>query len=272
MSAYAGRDRVLAKALIASALIHMSAVTLFRIVIEFPRKNTDFFRVSIVQSAPVRALRVPEPEPAGLQLGVQDAVVPALGEPLTLRDPLQESLPEIELPTLPFEELSLVRLRQEALEVRSRYDQLFESKDSFELPLRLGAGLESVSERLSRLTFGGVDADERPRPISRPAPGFEAYVEWLSEPKDRQVFDVQPIAALRGLGADALPEPVTLVFRVDRDGVVSDVFNPVGDTQGLIAAAAEALREYRFAPLIGDGPEYQGGTFILHASSETALD
>jgi hypothetical protein len=217
-------------------------------------------------------LRVPAPEPAGLQLGAQDGAVPALGESLALSDPLQEALPEIELPTLPFEKLSLVRLRQDALEIRSRYDELFESQESFDLPLRLGAGLESVSERLSRLTFGGAKAEERPQPISRPAPGFEAYVEWLSEPRDRQVFDVQPIEALRGLGADALPEPITLVFRVDRDGEVSDVFNPVGDTQGLIAAAAEALRGYRFAPLIGDGPEYQGGTFILHASQEIALD
>jgi hypothetical protein len=270
MTARAGRDRVFARALLLSAVLHLSAVTLFRIVIYFPREDIHYFRVSIVQSSSSRPLSVPAPTP-GAEVPA-DFAGPRLGESLSLNDPLQQSLPEIELPTLPFEELSLLRLKQEALQVRSRYDELFSSRGPIESRLRLSSGLETVSETLGRLTFGGLSAkdEDRPQPISRPAPGFEAYVEWLSEPKDRQVFDVQPIEALRGLGADAVPEPITLVFRVNRNGTVSDVFSPTGTAEGLVAKAADALSRYRFAPLIGDGPEYQGGTFILRASGDGA--
>ncbi len=262
MIARAGRDRVFARALILSAVFHLSAVTLFRVVIYFPREDTRYFRVSIVESAPSRPLSVPAAAPGGD--GSPDLTGPHFGESLTLSDPLQEALPAIELPTLPFEKLNLLRLRQEALQVSSRYDEMFSSR------LRLNSGLDAVSETLSRLTFGGPAKNDLPQPISRPAPGFEAYVEWLSEPKDRQVFVVQPIEALRGLGADAMPEPITLVFRVDRDGAVSNVFSPTGRSEGLVAAAVAALRTYRFAPLLGDGPEYQGGTFILRASGDGA--
>jgi hypothetical protein len=268
MTAQSGRDRVFARALVLSVMVHLSAVTLFSIVIRFPRHDTDYFRVAIVESAPSRSLSVPAAVTAQPD-GVGEIVSAPIGESLTLQDSLaMESLPAIELPTLPFEELSRLRLRQDALEVRSRYGEMFASREGTDLGLRLSSGLETVSETLTRLTFGGAPQDDTPQPISRPAPGFEAYVEWLSDPKNRQVFDVQPIEALRGVGPDALREPITLVFRVDRDGAVSDVFNPVGDTHGLIAAAAEALRGYRFAPLIGDGPEFQGGTFILSASGE----
>jgi hypothetical protein len=151
--------------------------------------------------------------------------------------------------------------------VRSRYDEIFASGGGTEFASRISTGIDTVSETLSRLTFGGATtrAEARPRPVSHPAPGFEAYVEWLSEPKDRQAFDVKAIPELRGLSRDAVPEPITLAFRVDRDGVVTSVINPVQDAGGLATAAANALRGYRFEPLLEDGPDEQNGTFILRA-------
>lgn len=271
MNRRAGRDRVFARALVASAVLHLSAVTLFRIVIYFPREDIEYFEVSIVEAAPSRSLSVPAPSSDAMP-DSPEFDTPDFGQTLALSDPLRETLPEIELPTLKFEELSLLRLRQEALQVRSRYDEIFASRGGSEPLTRLGSGLDTVSETLSRLTFGGGTARpaDRPRPMSRPAPGFEAYVEWSSEPKDRQAFTVQAIPELRGMSQDAVSEPITLAFRVDRDGVVTQVLNPVGASHQIAAAAAEALREYRFEPLIGDGPQEQGGTFILRAGGDGA--
>ncbi len=270
MTARAGRDRVFARALFISALVHLSAVTLFRIVIYFPRHDIEYYRVSIVESAPSRRLSVPERAIDGAVQGIPFDT-PDLGQTLALNDPLMsfDPLPEIELPTLQFEELSLLRLRQEALEVRSRYDDRFAARGGGLSLSRLSTGIDTVSDTLSRLTFGGaVGGEDRPRPISRPAPGFEAYVEWLSEPKDREVFEVQPIPELRGRSADAVPEPITLAFRVDRDGRVTHVLSPIGGSLAIGEAAADALRGYRFEPLIGDGPDEQGGTFILRSGGD----
>lgn len=264
MTARAGRDRVFARALFVSAILHLSAVTLFRIVIYFPREDIRYFDVAIVETAPAHVLSVSPPaidaHPSGL-----DLAGPPLGETLSL----QNSLPDIELPTLEFERLGLVRMRQEALQIRSRYDEVF-SGDNTDAWRRLGSRLDTVGETLGRLAFGSPSAErDRPRPISRPAPGFEAYVEWLSEPRDRQALEVQPIGALRGLGPDSLPDPITLVFRVRRDGTVDDVVDPLGDSRGLVAAASEALRAYRFEPLLGDGPPTQGATFIVRAGDSS---
>ena len=98
-------DRVFLAALIVSLLFHLSMVTLFRIVIYFPRVDIEFVDVSIVEDKPA-------PEPA-------------LTEQLTLPDPGEaldrltdasleaESLPRfppLELPSLRFSELDLLRV------------------------------------------------------------------------------------------------------------------------------------------------------------------
>jgi len=265
MAARAGRDRVFARALFISALLHLSAITIFRIVIYFPREDVHYFDVSIVETAPNRRLTVPEPAidaPANAPSGGE---IP-LGQTLALNNPLEPQLPDIELPTLRFDELSLLRLKQEALEVRTRYDELFGSRTNSAYS-RMSSGFDTMTDTLKGLTFGGDSGSDlnRPRPVSRPAPGFEAYVEWFGEPKDRQVFEVKPLPELRGLPPDAVPEPITLAFRVDRSGAVTRVINPVNDAQGIAVAAADALRGYRFEPLLGDGPEEQSGTFVLRA-------
>jgi len=266
MAARAGRDRVFARALFISALLHLSAVTIFRVVIYFPREDIHYFDVSIVETAPNRRLTVPEPAIDAPQHAPGGGDIP-LGQTLALNNPLEPQLPDIELPKLRFEELSLLRLKQEALEVRTRYDELFDSRGNGNAFSRMSSGFDTVTDTLRTLTFGGDTGEgrDRPRPISRPAPGFEAYVEWFGEPKDRQVFEVKPVPELRGLPLDAVPEPITLAFRVDRSGAVTSVINPVSDAQGIATAAAEALRAYRFEPLLGDGPEEQSATFILRA-------
>ena len=125
MTARAGRDRVFARALVISAILHLSAVTLCRIVIYLPREDVRYYNVSIVESAPARRLTVPSSALDGASDLSPTLDQLELGQTLALNDPLASSLPEVELPTLQFEELSLLRLKQEALQVRSRYDDMF---------------------------------------------------------------------------------------------------------------------------------------------------
>ena len=108
----------------------------------------------------------------------------------------------------------------------------------------------------------------RPLPVSRPAPGYEAYLEWLSDPRDRQALAVYPIDALWGLDSSDFGEPIALLFRVDRDGKVIDVMDHVEKTGGVLEAIVDALMRYRFEPLIGEGPETQHGTLIIRSAGE----
>jgi hypothetical protein len=169
----------------------------------------------------------------------------------------EPALPAIELPAVKFEGMEKLRLRQEALESRSRFEEFFAGDDDSE---------ETLGQTLSRLTFGAPESRGRV-PVSRPAPGFEVYIEWLAAPLDRKVLQVAPIDVLWGVTPEALGEPITLAFRVYRDGRVDRsgviTLSGFGDT---VQAAANALGRYRFEPLLGDGPEMQSGTFVVRAA------
>ena len=256
----AGRssDHIFACALVLSLLLHLSAVTLFRIVFYFPHKDIDYFDVTIVRPPTLPVAAAAPPDRLSLA-GPNFDAAPAIGS----------SLPPIELPVLKFEKLDQLRIRQEAIETRSRFDELFAgAADGTGLPGESGFG--ALGQTLSRLTFGSPgDHPPTPTPVSRPAPGFEAYIEWLSPPMDRKVLAVAPIDALWGLTPDALPEPLTLVFQVNRDGRVVPGFMALSDANEIARSAARALGRYRFEPLLGDGPETQSGTFIVRAGDDT---
>jgi len=255
-------DRIFARALIFSILMHLSAVTVFRIVFSFPHKDVDYFDVAIIPTQmidlPAVVASTSEPAPAD-RLSVPKPNFDAAAEDTS-------TLPAIELPALKFESMEKLRLRQEALELRSRFDEIF-AGDTDAASATDETGLGALGQTLSRFTFGAPKSEpDAPVPVSQPAPGFEAYIEWLSPPLDRKVLAVAPIDALWGLSPDALPEPIALAFRVDRDGKV-DRFRVItlsgfGD---IVKAAGSALARYRFEPLLGDGPEMQSGTFIVRA-------
>ncbi len=253
-------DRIFARALVLSLFLHLSAVTVFRIIFHFPHKDVDYFDVAIVPTSmlpiPVTASS-PEPTPADhLSLSGPDFATAA-------QNP--SALPAIELPALKFEGMEKLRIRQEALETRSRFDEFF-AGDTGDAMATGETGLGALGQTLSRFTFGATKNDlDTPVPVSRPAPGFEAYIEWLSPPMDRKVLAVAPIDALWGFAPDALPEPITLAFRVDRTGKVERGVITLSGSSDIVKSAGNALVRYRFEPLLGDGPDMQSGTFIVRA-------
>ena len=261
-------DRVLAATLAVSLAFHLSAVTLFRIVIYFPRHDVEYFDVAIVETrVPVRPLpftqkrlSLSSPEDHFGKIELADNLLEERGP--------WSGLPDIRLPTLQFEELGLLRIRRQALETRARYDELFDDAPS-DAWSRFGRKLTSISESFARYAHGSPpERTPRPVPISRPAPGYEAYLEWLSEPRDREALSVQPIDALWGLDPSKFGDPIALVFRVDRNGKVVDILEPVEIAGGVLEASVDALMRYRFEPLLGDGPSTQHGTLIIRAGGE----
>lgn len=271
------RDRVFWAALVFSLVFHLSMVTLFRIVLYFPREDIEYLQFSIVHTpaeatsiAPSPDAALPTPTEQRLQGASPDeAFARARGVEMPLADRLGANLPPISLPAVPFAEQELLRARTQSLELRSRYEELFEPapQDTWS---RFGRRLGDLGDQLQRLALGEEEDDEALIPVSRPAPGFEAYLEWLEPPHDRQVVAVEKIEALWGYDPKRLPRPIVLVFRVNREGRVVFVLPPVEDRDGIVPSAVQALLQYHFEPLGEDGPERQEGTLIVQAASGNA--
>jgi hypothetical protein len=263
MSRSHAENRVFAIALLVSILIHLSMVTLFRIVIYFPRIDIPYYDFRIVQAraTPVDSQVYREV----LSIPTADEAFDRLTAETEPSEPPISGLPPIELPTVRFAEMDLLRLERQSLETRSRYNELFDQpRDTWS---QFGQQLSSVRHRL----FGEGDLSAPPAqvPVSQPAPGFAAYLEWMNEPRDRKPLSVSRIDALWGLSPDALPGSVALVFRVNREGKVTFVQAPLEDEAGIVDSAAAALLKYRFEPLPSSAPTTQTGTFIIRAAEDT---
>ena len=266
MNARPQRNGVLLLALGLALLFHLSMVTLFRIVIFFPETETEYFNMAIIQIQDTRwpkdtvrkELQVPSPDDALERLDAETEL---------LEPDRWSSLPPVDLPILEFGELDRLRIRREGLKVRSRYTQLFGS-DHPDLWSRFGRRISAFGDALSRFTQTTFsDREGLPQPVSRPAPGFVAYVEWFSEPTDRAVLSTVKIQTLWGVRPAELNEPIALVFKVNREGRVTQILQTTESFQGIADSAAKALMNYRFETVGPDAPRYQHGTFLIRAES-----
>ena len=251
-------NRVLILGLVVSFAFHLSAVTLFRIVIYFPRENIEFVDIALVETR----------ETLGLN---EQLTIPSADEALERLTRSQQgdtdtgiAFPQIEfeLPTLRFSELELLRLEQQGLQVRSQYQELF-TRPSRDPWSRIGRELDRLGTLIGGPTTADPGKNTTGNLISRPAPGFEAYLEWLNEPKDRQVLAVKSIEALRGLEPTALQEPISLLVRVNRDGRVVGILDPLGPDDNLIEQTVDAIFQYKFEPINEDGPATHTCTFLI---------
>ena len=253
-------------------------VTLFSIVIMFERREQSYIKFELVNvDAPTAAAPTEAgvTNPDRVTLRGPDAVLdpprPDAAEfpdlalnHLQLETPglATRRVPSVELPRLEFAELERLRLRQEVLSPDAIRDDYFQprSRDPW---ARFGQSIGQLTDALKRFQSNELQPAETVHPslpvlVSRPAPGFEAYIEWMGEPKDRLVLSTPPIQALWGRDPVELDAPVSLLFTVNPDGRVVEVLNPMDDD--LTTAIGIALSKYRFAPLV-DADSNQQGTF-----------
>lgn len=267
------RNRSFLFALSVSALFHLSMVTLFSIVFEFPVKRIDYYDFHILSEEPAGAVREPDAASPDRLASLPTLENPLRGtelEGLKLDDEAAgwaSGLPAIQLPRLEFAEMEMLEVREEGLTIRSRLAEFFDAPLSDPWS-RLERGLERLGDALapSRLfdeTEESILPPPEPKLVARPAEGFEAYVEWMSEPRDRELLFSPPIEALFGLRPEDLTEPITLVFRVNPHGEVIEVLTPLPDEAGIVVSAARALTRYRFAPLDEATSRDQHGTLLI---------
>lgn len=233
-------------AFVFSTLFHLSMVTVFSIVIYFPRHDIEYLGFELVEARPTfdrgtaKRLRLSSGDPyaedgPGLQqLGAVGRV-----------------LPDFRLPTLEFSELKRLQLSQET---RSHYGELFPDRGGDSWSFFTGS-LRKMRLSLSNLGLpGGQDEEtllgEAAVQIIQPFPsGFLAYIEWNSGSKKRKLISTVPITALDASNPEALEKPIEVVFKVNADGRVINVWSPQVDDNGMIDSIQMAVLAYRFAAM-----------------------
>jgi len=291
-------NRPFKAALAISTLFHLSMVSVFSIVLWFPRHDVHYYPVDIVQQyaaalphlakrdpGAVRGrLRVPSPgrmmeeagalapigeEGGGLLKVAASEGLAVSGDPLAEADPDDSwaGLPPIELPRLEFADLDRLRTREESLRIRSQFSEVFEGRpeDSW---AAFSRRLRGLSGALTRWTSPREALPQHgPMRVSSPAAGFAFYIEWMSSPRDRELLFSPPIRALWGVDAARFAEPAAFVFTVSPQGKVTEVQVPVEDEEGITDSIGGALARYRFEPLQGEDARDQIGTLLLVGES-----
>lgn len=287
------RNRAFRAALAISLAVHLSAVTLFSVVIKFPREPVTYYSFRFVDAAtrePIfrtdesfprtvsiqPELRVPSLEeamanesgqsPLADPLFTADLESPEVGDTLSLNP--EPELPPIDIPQLEFAELSRLDLRRQSLRIRSGYadDDLDEPQDSWAwFGREIGALRDSLRKLPTGLQSRRPPLDSESVVVSTPHPGFRAYIEWMAGPKDRKLLFSPPIDALMGATRSTGAEPIALVFKVNPQGRVIEVVDTGDDGDAIAASASKALIKYRFAP-IDPSQGDQFGTLVIVAA------
>lgn len=253
----------------ASAALHLSMVTVFTIYIDIPVARMRYYTFDIVNPATHESFlgtagsddlpaSVPR-EKLRLDTGNPTRIDAAESLPVEVAT----EFPTITLPTWAAPELERLQLRQESLRLRAEF-----TRKQKQRPLAFLLGDSGfLRETLGRITDFG-DEDE-PAPTStamlvgRPVEGVVMYIEWMAEPRNREILFSPPIEGLWRLGPSALRQPMSLLFKVAATGEVTEVLTPIEDENELASSAGKALLKYRFAPLLEGGTNDQYGTLIV---------
>lgn len=231
-------------ALLASLLLHISALTIFKIVIYFPRQDIVYADFAVVAE--------------GGPTSPAENTVASTNPQLRLRGPdLDRALgtaPPVELTTLEFGELSRLQLRQEALADERLYESIAGGGvDSWK---RFGAGLREITEALDSL---GESRSEVPSLAPPPeaislslSEDFEARLTWQAPPFDRPAIFVPPLEALWSL-APAAFSSILLVLEVDASGRVVNVYSQSEADRSLLDALQAAALKLRFERIAESG-------------------
>ncbi len=244
------RDRAFLMAVTLSTFFHLSMVTVFSIVIVFPREEIHYHSFRIVE--PPRLMTgIRGPGGSGAAFG---ALPPGEALHLSGESDFWGALPDIELPTIEFAELRRFRIREKGLALRMQHISLLEPKPR-DAWARFSEELGQIGSALThfRLSHDRTDPANLEAsvlmPATRPAAGFEAYIEWVGKPRERQLLFAPPIEALWGVEPESLENPIVLEFTVNAQGRVVGAWSPYVDETGIVTGAQKTVLKYRFEPL-----------------------
>ncbi|GMW00465.1 MAG: hypothetical protein AMXMBFR84_16020 [Candidatus Hydrogenedentota bacterium] len=269
-----GSNRVFYAALGFSLLFHFSMVTVFSIEVWLPVQRAEYFDFEIVP--------VPEISVKTDVLAEQDAIVqvPELNTNLSLSTPesaitgdveLAATLPTIQLPSLQSSDLNITI---DPLGLSPDYTNSdTRRRDSWELVI---TELAEVGDVLKRMTpWDSQEITSVPQPVRIPplqsSDEATVRIEWMTDPLERKVL-FAPTIDVAGLGNSALlSDSISLVFRADSGGRVTEVLTPVQEDSAVQVSAGQALLEFRFEPIGSGASAQQYGILIIEKAAGGVL-
>jgi len=240
----------------------------FEIVVPFPRNNVEYYNVSLMSSSTA-------PTTATSETRTGDMLA------LSGNQRMEEGLPAIDLPVIEFAEIDRLRIRYDASESLQDLDRFFVPTRPTDSWARFGGELHRLGRSLRDFALPGdedTDSNGQQRTLShRPAEGFEAYIEWNSPPKDRELLFAPPIKALWEVSPASVTRPLEIVFKVNPAGRVTNVWSPIIEDTELIDDVQMTLLQYRFAPLANytdspspATPDEQSGVLFIKAREDAS--
>ncbi len=226
------RNRRLWTALGISALVHLSAVTIFNVVIYFPVSEIEYFDFRFVEA------------PRGT-MGNEEAGV------VSIAANQWEWLPPLEPPNLDTPTEGRLTLSNPAIPEQSLAEEIYGSNEE-NAPL-LGEALKNMQTSMRRLSLGADRVEMQSMPPANvstftPTAGFTGALLYPQRDNIRALLFAPPLQTLWGVPADQLRGGLNYTLSVDASGKVTRVWNE--DLRGgeKLAAVEAQLAQYRFAP------------------------
>lgn len=226
-----GLPRRLVMALGISTAVHLSAVTIFNVVIYFPISEIKYYEFRFVEA------------PRG---SMGDTGNVALSAPSQW-----EWLPKLQPPQLSPLSPGRLALGNSTLSGESLADDIYGSDEE---PLTsLGAAIENVQRSVRQLTLevdrNGLDALPAPNVQTiTPASGFTCTLTSTQRDEPRQLLFSPPLQSLWSVPPEQLRGGLNYTLSVDGSGRVTRVWNEDLRTSPELAALEAQLMQYRFAP------------------------
>jgi len=258
-----------------SMLFHLSMVTLFSIYVYVPVSRPKYAQLDIKYLELGRVdlassdltLRIPAMDGALTPEAESGVPEPAEIGPLAATERLTLQLPEIAPPA--FDSAQLERWEMIATATRALPLRLPDlEEDSW---ARSIGRIERIQDRLREYTaldsvFPVAPDSHHIVPITQPVAGLQVYIEWGREPLDRKLELRPPIDSLWRLDPKTLERPLGLAFKVNAAGEVVYVL-PTDDE--ILRDVSDALKQFRFAPLVDPRSDDQIGTLVIASENNS---
>lgn len=212
------------KTLVVSLLFHLSAITIFSIVIYFPRQGTQYFRLAFVEEA-ARAPELPVAEPA---------IVKALTGGRNTSSALA-----LDLPDLSFDPQGQLGLGKLSLGGKSFFeDQPEAAPDSW---ARFGTGIQLVRASILGLTGADTEGGGSVTTLALGG-GLRALADWGNSASRELLYAPPVLSGAPGAGATE-----EFLITVDASGGVMRVLKMSPEESAFADATAALLGRCRFA-------------------------
>ncbi|MCX8066130.1 MAG: hypothetical protein N3G21_13340 [Candidatus Hydrogenedentes bacterium] len=237
-----------------SFILHLSVVTVFKIVVYVPRTDLQYMKLNLVQvDSPVILSK-------GSQLKISQRMEGTQWDDASLLP--MEGLPkEVELPRLEFEEMKKLRLRRTLVEEDMEDRPLIEEfKDSW---AQFGVGVNKIRESLSALYPFGADErietksreDFSPILVQDVGGGVKITYRFLEPPYNRRILFVPVSLELVNKIRDSSYKSYDFMIEINAEGDVLKVLDLNIERDEYSNSVSELVSNIKFEPLADLGLE-----------------